>query len=81
MVTMQDCEKVWERFNRLKEEAEQYMFPSILVWDLKITPLYKDLQENWDEHHGEIFMREHGIMVIPSAIPGGKSSWNIPSKN
>ena len=25
--------------------------------DLKITPLYKDLQENWDEHHGEIFMR------------------------
>ena len=26
-------------------------------------------------------MREHGIMVIPSAIPGGKSSWNIPSKN
>lgn len=23
-------------------------------------------------------MREHGIMVIPSAIPGGKSSWNIP---
>lgn len=57
MVTMQDCEKVWERFNRLKEEAEQYMFPSILVWDLKITPLYKDLQENQDEHHGEIFMR------------------------
>ena len=44
MVTMQDCEKVWERFDRLKEEAEQYMFPSILVWDLKITPLYKDLQ-------------------------------------
>ena len=57
MVTMQDCERVWQRFDRLKEETEQYMFPSILVWDLKIIPLYKDLQENWDEHHGEFFMR------------------------
>ena len=25
-------------------------------------------------------MREHGIMTIPSAIPGGKSSWNVPSR-
>lgn len=24
-------------------------------------------------------MREHGIMTILSAIPGGKSSWNVPS--
>lgn len=24
-------------------------------------------------------MREHGIMTISSAIPGGKSSWNVPS--
>lgn len=26
-------------------------------------------------------MREHGIMTIPSAIPGGKSSWNVPSRD
>lgn len=25
-------------------------------------------------------MREHGIMMVPSAIPGGKSSWNVPSR-
>lgn len=24
-------------------------------------------------------MREHGIMTISSVIPGGKSSWNVPS--
>lgn len=23
-------------------------------------------------------MREHGIMMVSSAIPGGKSSWNVP---
>lgn len=25
-------------------------------------------------------MREHGIMMVPSAIPSGKSSWNVPSR-
>lgn len=46
MVTMQDCEKAWERFELLKDEAEQYMFPALLAWDLKLTPLYNDLKEN-----------------------------------
>ena len=41
----------------------------------EINSLHKELERM------KSIMREHGIMVIPSAIPGGKSSWNIPSKN
>lgn len=26
-------------------------------------------------------MRDHGIITIPSVIPGGKSTWNIPYPN
>lgn len=41
----------------------------------EINTLHKELERM------KSIMREHGIMVIPSTIPGGKSSWNIPSKN
>lgn len=41
----------------------------------EINSLHKELERM------KSIMREHGIMVIPSAIPGGKSSWNVPSKN
>ncbi len=68
MVTMQDCEKAWERFELLKDEAEQYMFPALLAWDLKLTPLYNDLKENWDDHHGDVFMRGMIIMLLQFGI-------------
>ena len=41
----------------------------------EINNLHKELERM------KSIMREHGIMVIPSAIPGERSSWNIPSKN
>lgn len=51
------CDKAWKRFDQLKNEAEQYLFPAIAAWDLQLTPFYNDLQKNWDEHHAEIFLR------------------------
>ena len=62
MVTLQHCEQAWKRFDQLKEEAENHMFPSIMVWDLRLTPLYEDLNKNWNEHHGEIFLKGMVLM-------------------
>ena len=56
-VTIEDVDKSWEKFEKIKETAEQHAFPLIFIWDMKMTPLYNDLHINWDEHHAEVFLR------------------------
>lgn len=50
-------EAAWKRFDKIKEEAEQHMFPKILMVDSRMEPLYEDLQKNWDDRHAEIFLK------------------------
>lgn len=54
-ITKEHIQELWAKFDKIKDEAEQYMFPELMFWDLKLTPLYKDLMENWDDDHARIF--------------------------
>lgn len=61
-ITIEDVEKAWAEFDRLKEYAEQHMFVDILFWDIRLKPYYKDLKENWNEEHARIFMKGMKVM-------------------
>lgn len=65
MVTIDDVNSVWDKWNTFKETAEQHMFPMILAHDLKLEPLYKDLQKNWDISHAERFIKAMNNIVFP----------------
>lgn len=62
MPTIETVEEAWKRFDEIKDTAEQYMFPALLMWDLKLTPLYKDLHKNWDTRHAEVFLKGMDVM-------------------
>ena len=55
-MTIADIERVWQRYNKLRDEAEQHDFPFLMMWDAKLSWGYEDLHKNWDDHHAEIFM-------------------------
>lgn len=61
-ITIEDVDKAWARFNKLKEEAEQYMFVDIFLFDSKLTPYYNDLKVNWNEDHAKIFIEAMDAM-------------------
>lgn len=65
MPTITDVEEAWKQFDDIKEHAEQHDFPRLLYCDLKLSPLYDDLHQNWDEHHAEVFMKAMTIMLRP----------------
>lgn len=54
---MQTVEKLWKAFENYKENAEQHEFVSLAMYDLKLTPAYNDLHENYNEEHADIFIR------------------------
>ena len=56
-MTIEKIEQIWADFKQKADRAEQYQFPRIMYWQLKLEPLYKDLKENWNEDHANIFMR------------------------
>lgn len=62
MLTIEQIQEAWKRFDDLKNTAEQYMFAKLAFWDFKLTPLYKDLCENWDDHHAEVFLKGMDVM-------------------
>lgn len=65
MVTMSDVNEVWDKWGEYKVAAEQHMFPLIMVHDLKLEPLYQDLQKNWNESHAERFIKAMNNIVFP----------------
>ena len=73
MITIEHVDKAWSRFEKLKETAEQYMFTRLMLVDLKFTKFYKDLHENWDEHHAEIFLNGMDVVLFePLGLESGK---------
>ena len=56
-ITIETVEKAWDNFAEFKRTAEQHDFPLILMIDLELRPLYDDLKDNWDKHHGELFLK------------------------
>ena len=57
MDNKQKVEYLWERFDEYKETAEQHEFVKLFALDMKVTPYYNDLKENYTEEHAEIFIR------------------------
>ena len=56
-MTIEKIDEIWNGFKQRADRAEQYQFPQILMWQLKLEPLYDDLHKNWDSNHAEIFVK------------------------
>ena len=57
MENMKKVEYLWKKFDEYKQRAEQHEFVRLFRYDLRLVPLYKDLQVNYDKEHAEIFIR------------------------
>lgn len=55
-MTIDIVEKLWEEFEERVDRAEQYQFPDIMFFHLRLEAMYKDLHVNWNEDHAKIFM-------------------------
>jgi mannosyltransferase OCH1-like enzyme len=55
--TIEHVEEAWNNFLKYTETAEQHEFPQLIMIHVKGEPLFKDLHDNWDENHAELFMR------------------------
>ena len=49
-------ERIMKRWGEFKETAEQYMFPLILVTDVRIEAMYKQLNEDWTDEKADAFI-------------------------
>lgn len=65
-ITINAIDKAWADFLARADRAEQYQFPKIAVWHFKLEPFYKNLHDNWDVHHAEVFMR--GLTVAYTSL-------------
>lgn len=63
--TLEDCNRLWEKFEKYKETAEQYEFLNLLVMDSKLKPAHEDLNKRWDPEHGKVFARTMKYVVFP----------------
>lgn len=59
-------EQNWEKYNKFKDMAEQHMFSTLLYFDLKLEPLYKDLHVNESTHHAKVFNLYMKKVVFPA---------------
>ena len=57
VLTIEDIDKAWTRFLERADRAEQYQFPLIAAWHIRLKPFFDDLHKNWDNHHGNVFLR------------------------
>lgn len=64
-MTIQKIDELWKLWTDYKDRAGQHEFVRILMIDMKITRLYKDLHENWDPGHAEIFASMMRKQVFP----------------
>ena len=60
--TVENVKDAWSKFVKYTETAEQHEFVMLAAFQFKMEPLYKDLIENWDDHHAELFMKGMTIM-------------------
>ena len=58
-------EKLWNEFKSCAESLEQHQFTFYMLVELKMKRLYKDLQENWDDHHADLFIKALEVKFIP----------------
>ena len=56
MSKKEKVEELYNKFRKYTETAEQHEFPYLIQYDMLISRGYKDLQENWDEEHADIFI-------------------------
>lgn len=63
-VTLNDCKAAYEKWQNYKDHAEQHEFIKIMLVEtkFKLDWAYKDLCENWDEKHADLFMRAMNII-------------------
>lgn len=55
-VTFEQCKVLWDKYNAGKDRVEQHDFLSLLLIDQRFTPLFADLEKNWDPEHGRVFV-------------------------
>lgn len=56
MTKQEKVKALWKRYTDFKENAEQSEFPQLFAWDLFLAPAYKDLMDNWNEEHANVFI-------------------------
>lgn len=49
--------KIWERYEKYKDTAEQADFPILFLFDTCVVPEHDDLLENFSVEHAEIFIK------------------------
>lgn len=64
LYTIDDVEKIWKKLDKIALLAEQHDFAELAWIDAKFKPMYKDLHENWDDHHAEVFMRYMALSLL-----------------
>lgn len=65
MTTFDECKKVYKKYCQYKETAEQSVYPLLAIYDYWIEPLWKDLQENFTEEHGSIWLNVFTNIIFP----------------
>lgn len=64
-VTLEQCNELMKKYEDYKKTAEQHMFPLLLILDSKLVSAHRDLNKNWSQEHGEIFVRGMKNTVFP----------------
>lgn len=60
---MEEVEKLWQKYCKAKERAEQNTFPIIALFDQTICSEYDDLKEHFDKDHVELFKKNVNFML------------------
>ncbi len=58
-------ERLWDKYEKYKETAEQLLSPTIHQFDQLMIPAYMDLKENWDDEHADLFIKAMETIVFP----------------
>lgn len=61
-MTIQDIDKVWAWYTKLRDNCEQHDIPVFMMWDARLSWGYNDLHREWNDHHAEIFM--NGMRMV-----------------
>lgn len=64
-VTLEQCNELMKKYEEYKKTAEQHMFPLLFILDSKLIPAHRDLNRNWSQEHGEVFVRNMKNTVFP----------------
>ena len=65
MTTFDERKEVYKKYCQYKEIVEQSVYPLLAIYDYWIEPLWKDLQENFTEEHGSIWLNVFTNTIFP----------------